>query len=144
MRQTMRDEVVTLGTRLSTLTATRWELAGRDRAVALTAGAKYLVGTGTIRPYVGAGGGIINLKRTVTEARIGDVTTAVFNDFNIGVSDLSLATRGLTRPMGEALVGVGIVAGSTYVDVGYRYRKAFRLTSGLDFSQLSVGIGYKF
>jgi hypothetical protein len=144
MRQTVRDELTTLGTRLSTLTATPWTLAGHDRGVTLAVGGKYLVGGGTVRPYVGGGAGIINLKRTVTEAHIGDVTAAVFNDFDIGAADLSLATASLTRPMGEAVVGVGIVAGSTYIDVGYRYRKAFRLANGLDFSQLSVGLGYKF
>jgi opacity protein-like surface antigen len=144
MRQTMQDEVTTLGTALSTFTGTRWELSGRDRGVAFAAGAKYLIGSSAIRPYIGAGAGVMNLKRTVTEARIGDVTAAVFNDFDIGEGDLSLATTSLTRPLAEGSVGVGIVAGSTYVDVGYRYRRAFRLTNSLDFSQLSVGVGYKF
>ena len=144
MRQTMRDEVTTLGTALSTYTGTPWELSGRDRRMAFAAGAKYLIGSGAIRPYIGAGAGVMNLKRTVTEARIGDVTAAVFNDFDIGEGDLSLATTSLIRPLAEGSVGVGIVAGSTYVDVGYRYRRAFRLTNSLDFSQLSVGVGYKF
>jgi opacity protein-like surface antigen len=44
----------------------------------------------------------------------------------------------------EAAFGVGIVNGNTYFDIGYRYRRAFRLADNLDFSQLSVGIGYKF
>ena len=144
MRQSMRDEVATLGTALSTLTGDRWELSGRDRGVALAAGGKYLIGGGAIRPYVGAGAGVMFLKRTVTEARIGDVTAAVFNDFDVGESELSLAVTNLKRPLAEGAVGVGIVAGSTYVDVGYRYRRAFRLTNSLVFSQLSVGVGYKF
>jgi hypothetical protein len=44
----------------------------------------------------------------VTEARIGDVTAAVFNDFDIGEGDLSLATTSLTRPLAEGSVGVGV------------------------------------
>ena len=119
MPQTMQDEVTTLGTTLSAFTGTSWELRGRDRGMAFAAGAKYFVGSGAIRPYIGAGGGVMNIKRTVTEARIGDVTAAVFNDFDIGESDVSLATASLTRPLVEAAVGVGIVAGSMYVDVGY-------------------------
>jgi opacity protein-like surface antigen len=144
MPDSLRNEVASLATSLTAFTGTRWALTGRDRAMSFSAGAKYLVGRGRIRPYVGAGAGIVNLKRTITEARLGDVTAAVFNDFNIGQADVSLVSLGVTRPLGEATVGVGIVAGRTYVDVGYRYRRAFRLTPTLDFSQLTFGVGYKF
>jgi len=144
MRQTMRDDVTTLGTSLSALTGTPWELNGRDRGVTLTTGAKYLFGNGNTRPYVGAGAGIISLRRTVTEARIGDVTAAVFNDFSVGDADLSLSTKSLTRPLVEAGAGVGFLRGNTYFDIGYRYRRAFRLASTVDFSQLTAGIGYSF
>ena len=144
MRQAMRDDVTTLGTNLSARTGAPWELSGRDRGVALTTGAKYLFGSGNARPYVGAGAGIMSLRRTVTEARIGDVTAAVFNDFSVGESDLSLASASITRPLVEAAFGVGIVNGNTYFDVGYRYRRAFRLANSLDFSQVNVGVGYRF
>ncbi len=110
----------------------------------MVTGGKYLFGDGAVRPYVGGGAGIISVRRTVTDARLGDVTAAVFNDFSAGDVDLSLAPASLTRPLAEASFGVGMLKGNTYFDVGYRYRKAFRLASGLDFSQVSVGVGYKF
>jgi opacity protein-like surface antigen len=144
MRQTLRDDLTALGTALSTVTGDPWQLRGRDRGVAFAAGAKYVVGSQRVRPYIGAGAGVINVKRTVIEAHLGDVTAAVFNDFDVGISDLSLASTSITRPLAEAAVGVGIDAGSTYVEVGYRYRRAFRLTDRLEFSQLSVGVGYRF
>jgi len=93
---------------------------------------------------VGAGIGAINLKRTVIETRIGDVTRAVFNDFQLGDVDLSRATEGITRPIVEAAFGVGIGAGHTHFDIGYRYRAVYRMASTLDFSQVTAGIGYRF
>lgn len=144
MPRSLRNDVLALATELSGLTDVPWSLTGRDRAVTFAAGGKYLIGHRRVRPYVGAGAGIINLKRTITEARIGDVTTAVFNDFDIGQIDLSLEAAGVTRPLGEVAVGVGIVAGRTYVDVGYRYRRAFGLATTLDLSQFTAGVGYSF
>ena len=88
MKQPLRDDLATLGTSLSTLTGKPWDLHGRDRGVSLVSGAKYLLGSGTIRPYVGGGAGIISLRRTVIEARIGDVRDAIFNDFAVGEVDL--------------------------------------------------------
>ena len=76
--------------------------------MALVVGGKYVFGGGTIRPYVGGGAGVINLKRTVFETRIGDVTRAVFNDFELGEADLSSATEGINRPLVEVQFGVGI------------------------------------
>ena len=144
MGQDLRDELVTLGQNLSSTTGTTWNFSGRDRGVGLTAGGKFLVGAESIRPYIGGGAGVLSIRRTVTEARQGNVTAAVFNDFSIGDGELAAAPASLTRPMVEAILGVGIVKGSTYFDVGYRYRRVFRLSDGLDFSHLAVGIGYKF
>jgi opacity protein-like surface antigen len=112
--------------------------------VAVVAGGKYVFGSGMVRPYVGAGLGTIHLKRTVVEARLGDVTRAVYNDFDLGEADLSLATEGITRLLAEAAFGVGIGAGRTHFDVGYRYRSAFRMSTELNFSQVTAGIGYRF
>jgi opacity protein-like surface antigen len=103
-----------------------------------------MFGDGTVRPYVGAGLGTINLNRTVVEAPIGDVTRAVFNDYQLGEPELSLATEGITRPIVEAAFGVGIGAGRTHFDVAYRYRRAFHMSTSLDFSQVTAGIGYRF
>ncbi len=144
MKQPLRDDLATLGSNLATLTGDAWALSGRDRGVALIAGGKYLLGSGNVRPYVGGGAGIISLRRTVTEARLGDVRDAIFNDFAVGEADLSLAVASLTQPIVEAAIGVGIANGNAYFDIGYRYRRAFRLFSSLNFSQIGVGVGYRF
>ena len=93
-----------------------------------------------------AGLGTIHLKRTVIDARLGDVTRAVYNDYDydLGDGDLSLAVEGITRPLVEAGFGVGIGSGRTHFDIGYRYRSAFRTGGTLDFSQVTAGIGYRF
>jgi len=143
MRQDMRDDLSLLSSTLSTVTGTTWDLQGRDRGVAFIVGAKYLVRTGdTVQPYLGPGAGAIGIKRKITEPRVGNVTAAVLTDFGLG--ELSLTTTGLTRPIVEAAAGVGIAAGRTYVDIGYRYRRAFHMTGPYDFSQLAVGIGMRF
>ena len=144
MRQSLRDDLDVTATRLATLTGDPWSFSGRDRGVALVVGGKYVFGSGTIRPYVGGGGGVINLKRTVVDTRLGDVTRAVFNDFELGEPDLSSATDGVNRPLVEATFGVGIGTGRTHFDIGYRYRSAFRLATGLEFSQVAAGIGVRF
>ena len=144
MPEALRNDLETTATALTQLTGATWELRGRDRAVVLVAGGKYLIGRGDVQPYVGGGAGIINLRRTVLERNLGDLTAAVFNDFDDGSPDLSLAPAGLTRPLVEATFGVGISKGNTYVDIGYRYRRAFRLVETLDFGQFSAGIGYRF
>lgn len=144
MRQSLRDSLDDRAAGLTALTGDAWSLSGRDRGVTFVAGGKYVFGGGMVRPYVGAGAGAINLKRTVVEARLGDVTRAVFNDYQLGEADLSLATEGITRPMVEAAFGVGIGGGHTHFDIGYRYRSAFRLEKKLDFSQVTAGIGYRF
>jgi opacity protein-like surface antigen len=144
MQRSLRDSLDAKAAQLTTLTGDTWSLSGRDRGVAFVAGGKYLFGSGSVRPYVGAGLGAINLRRTVLEARLGDVTRAVFNDFELGEADLSLATEGITRPLVEAAFGVGIGSGRTHFDIGYRYRSAYRMTSKLDFSQVTAGIGYRF
>jgi hypothetical protein len=144
MPQALRDDLDATASALTQLTGAPWTFHGRDRAVVLVAGGKYLIGRQDVRPYFGGGAGIINLRRTIVERNLGDLTTAVFNDFNNGSPDLSLAPAGLTRPLVEAAVGVGISKANTYVDIGYRYRHAFRLDDTLRFGQFSVGIGYRF
>lgn len=144
MRQTLRDDLDATATQLATLTGDPWSLSGRDRGVAIVAGGKYVFGSGSMRPYVGAGAGVINLKRTVVETRIGDVTQAVFNDFDLGEAELASAPDGINRPLVEILFGVGIGSGRTHFDIGYRYRTAFRTAGSLDFSQISAGLGYRF
>jgi hypothetical protein len=142
MRQGTRDDLAQVGAYLTSVTGTQFQLSGRDRGVALTGGAKYVAPLGLVRPYIGGGAGIINVKRTITDVRLGDVKQAVFNDFLVG-DDALVGITSSTKPVAEFTAGVGFIFGHTYVDAAYRYRKVFRL-SDLDFSQFSGGIGYKF
>ena len=100
MRQTLRDDLDTTATRLATLTGDPWSFTGRDRGIGVVAGAKYVFGGGAIRPYVGGGFGVLNLKRTVLDGRIGDVTQAVLNDFDLGEADL-VTVEGVNKPLVE-------------------------------------------
>ena len=144
MDESLRDGLDARAASLTKLTGDAWSFSGRDRGMSFVAGGKYLIGGGAIRPYVGGGAGIINLKREIVEARLGDVTQAVFNDYHLGEADLSLSTLGVTTSLVEAAFGVGIGSGHTHFDVGYRYRSAFGLTNKLDFSTVTAGIGYRF
>jgi len=139
----IRDDLALLSTGLTNVTGIPWRLSGRDRGVSLVVGAKYLIGQSAVRPYVGGGAGIINVKRTISDPLVGDVTSAVLTEFGIGES--SLTSTALTRPLVEANVGIAIAAGrATYVDFGYRFRRAFHLNEQLDFGQFSVAIGARF
>lgn len=142
MDTALTDQLATVSRTLTARTARSWDLRGRDRGVGLVVGAKYLVGTGTVKPYVGAGAGALALHRTITDSRAGDVTAATFTEFNVG--DASLTTRTVTRPLTEASVGVDFDFGRTHVDVGYRYRRAFHLSLTPDFSQAVIGVGVNF
>jgi hypothetical protein len=46
--------------------------------------------------------------------------------------------------MAEVAAGIGAVVGHGYVDVGYRYRKAFHVNQSFDISQVGVAVGVKF
>jgi hypothetical protein len=131
-----------IGASLTAITGSKWEFTGRDRGAAFVVGGKYLIGTAGVRPYLGAGLGAINIKRTVVERFHGEVATALLNDFNLG--EPALSTSSATRPLAEGAIGVEMTAGPTYVDVAYRYRRAFRLVEPLSVSQVSVGLGYRF
>ena len=142
--QGLRDDLAQLSANLTATTGIPWNLHGSDRGVTLVAGARYLpVPSGLVRPYVGGGAGVINLDRTIADPRVGEVTTSVLNEFGVGT--LSLATNAITRPLIEGAFGVSFYNGPVYVDVGYRYKRAFRINSDqLGFSQGVVGIGYRF
>jgi Outer membrane protein beta-barrel domain len=141
--QDLRDDLAQLSANLTATTGIPWDLHGSDRGVTLVAGARYLpVSSGLIRPYVGGGAGVINLDRTIADLRVGEVTTAVLTEF--GVGSLSLSTKAITRPVVEGAAGVAFYSGPVYVDVGYRYKRAYRINSTqLSFSQGLVGIGYR-
>ena len=70
------------------------------------------------------------------------MTVAVLDQF--GVGEFSMVGQSLTRPLLEAAVGVGVYSGPVYVDIGYRFNRAYHLSQPLDISRVAVGIGYKF
>lgn len=143
MTQDFEDELSLLSAGLTAISGTAWNLQGRDRAVTMIVGGRYLLATqGTIRPYVGGGGGVINLRRTIVDIHAGNVASAVLTD--LGVGDFSLVGQSVTKPLLEAAVGVGVYRGPLYLDIGYRFNRAFHLSEPLDISRIAVGIGYKF
>lgn len=139
------DTLAQMSQAVSLATGNAYRFSARDRAMALTLGAKYLVPTGAaIRPYVGAGAGMLNVKRTISEALRGDVTPYFYNEIGTVGGVVEPFKTSTTRPLGELLVGVGIAAGRAYVDVGYRYRKVFNTGTPFDFNQVAVGVGMRF
>lgn len=142
MSTQLTDQLAALSQTLTTKTGRAWDLHGRDRGVGFVAGAKYMVGTGTMKPYFGGGAGALAIHRQIIDPRAGDVTAATYKEFLIGDPALTTVTR--TRPLAEATVGVNLDFGRTHVDVGYRYRRAFHLSQKADFSQAVVGVGVNF
>ena len=133
-----------LGLFLTDLHNEVWEFHGRDRGLAFSGGAKYLLSRGPrFRPYVGGGPGVLNLRRTVTERTLGNVTDPLLVTFGAPDGFIDASEVSTFRPFAEFVAGVGIAAGRTYVDVGYRFRNVFRVDS-FTFSQFSVGVGMRF
>lgn len=135
-----------LGATLTRLTATPWEFAGHDRGLLFSGGAKYLFANGSnVRPYLGAAPGVLNLRRTIVETHLGEMSDEVFSVFGATGGVIDAAQSSTYKPTAEFLAGVGIAAGRrTYVDVGYRYRRVFKTDEPFRFSQLNVGIGMRF
>lgn len=142
MDRSVQRELDQLSEQLGDLTGIPWALRGRDRGAAFVAGAKYLVPSGVARPYVGGGAGFINLKRIVTDRDVNEIDPTVFSPFDIDHIDVS--TSAVTRPLAEATAGVAFFAGRTYVDIGYRFRRAFQMRDRLEFSQVGVMLGVNF
>jgi hypothetical protein len=133
-----------LSSYLTTVTATAWQLQGRDRGLSFSGGARYLLSRGpSFRPYIGGGPGVLNIRRTVTDARLGDVTDSVLVVFGAPDGFVVPEKESTFRATAEFIAGVGIASGRTYVDVGYRIRKVFRVES-FTFSQFTVGVGMRF
>jgi Outer membrane protein beta-barrel domain len=134
-----------LSATLTRLTATSWNLTGYDRGLAFSGGAKYVMLSGsTVRPYVGAGPGLINIRRTIYETDRGEISNEVLAVFGAPDGGINPEKEGSFKPMVEFLAGVGFAAGRTYVDVGYRFNKIYKTTEPLSFSQFKVGVGMRF
>lgn len=140
MTQTMEDNLVAAGDALTLVTGTPYTFSGRDRGIAFTGGGKFVAGS-SVRPYIGAGGGVLNVHRKVDELTVGDVSVA-FAQTGLGDGVVNGGTTSI-KPLLEVVGGVAFLAGKAYIDVGYRYRRAFHTPETFDFSQVSVGIGAK-
>ena len=134
-----------LSATLTRLTASSWNLTGNDRGLAFSGGAKYLMLPGSaIRPYVGAGPGLINIRRTIYETDLGEISNEVLAVFGAPDGGINPEKEGSFKPMVEFAAGAGIAAGRTFVDVGYRFNKIYKTTEPLSFSQFKVGVGMRF
>jgi hypothetical protein len=141
MTQTMEDNLVAAGQTLTLVTGTPYTFSGRDRGIAFTGGGKFVAGS-SVRPYIGAGGGVLNIHRKIDELSIGDVSN-VFAQTGLGDGVVNADNTTAIKPLVEVVGGVAFLAGKAYIDVNYRYRRAFHTPTTLDFSQVAVGIGAK-
>ena len=141
-----RADLAQAGAELTAFTGTAWSFTGRDRGRSIVVGGKYLLPTySNIRPYVGAGIGALNLKRTIQEQSRGDITSAFLTEFATADGVVDPTQTDTTKPLGEVGAGVGIVVGRAYFDFGYRFRKAFHnVNRPLEFSQFSASAGFRF
>lgn len=129
---------------LTSVTGDIWALQGRDRGLAFSGGARYLLSRGpSFRPYIGGGPGVLNLQRTITERTLGDVSDPVLVVFGAPDGFINPREESSFLATAEFIAGVGIASGRTYVDVGYRFRKVFHVES-FTFSQFTVGVGMRF
>jgi len=145
LNEAAENDLANLSAVLTRLTATPWVLSGNDRGLSFSGGAKYVMASGSpVRPYVGAGPGVINIRRTIYESARGEISDEVLAVFGAPDGAIDADKEGTFRPFAEVLAGVGVAAGRTYVDVGYRYRKVFKTSEPLTFSQFTVGVGMRF
>ena len=141
-----QSDLTDLAAALTRMTATTWGLTGHERGLGFSGGAKYVLSdpASPVRPYVGGGLGVLNLRRTVVETDLGDITNQVITVFGAPDGYIDAHKETTFRPMAEFVVGVGIAAGRTYVDVGYQFNDVFKTPEPFSFSQFQVGIGMRF
>lgn len=146
MSDAATNQLALVGNTLTALTGTPWVFDGRDKGRSFTFGAKVLMpATPSVHPYVGGGFGALNVRRTISEQSRGNITNAYLASFGSPDAVIDPTNTDTTHPMGEVAGGVGAVIKRAYVDVGYRYRKAFHTgTQSFDISQLGASVGVKF
>ena len=138
-------DLVSLAAHLENITGQSYDFSGRDRGLAFSGGAKYLISTGPrVRPYVGAAPGVLNIQRVITDRYLGDVSDPVIGLYGAPDGVINPYEVSSFKPMAEFIAGVGIAVGRTYVDVGYRYRAVFQTSESFNFSQFTGGIGMRF
>jgi hypothetical protein len=142
MSDRARNNLVLAGDALTAVTGVPWEFNGRDRGLAFTMGGKFMMPANMrVRPYVGAGFGIVNLKRRINERDLGDVTDEFYDLTLLTDGVIDAGSTSITKPMAEVLLGIGGAMGRTYLDVAYRYRRGFHSFDEIEFSQLTMGVG---
>jgi len=146
MSEAATNQLALVGNSLTALTGTPWLFEGRDKGRSFTFGAKVLVpGTSSVHPYVGGGFGALNVRRVIHEQSRGNITQAFLAQFGSPDGFVDPTDTDTTHPMGEVAAGVGAVIKRAYVDVGYRYRKAFHTTNqSFEISQVGAQVGVKF
>jgi hypothetical protein len=121
-------------------------VSGRDRGLAFTMGAKFMLPTSrNIRPYFGAGFGFLNIKRKLSTPLLGDITDIfpVLTNVNDGIIEPGEVST--NKPLGELTVGInGAFSRRAFFDVRYRYGRVFQTEVNIDFSQITGGIGVTF
>jgi hypothetical protein len=146
MSDQAQAELDDVSTQLSFATGTPWHFQGRDRGRSITAGAKYLVPTATpLRPFVGAGIGVINLRRTISEQSRGNLTAAYVSQFGGSDGVVDLSQTNTNKPLGEFTAGVAMVVRRAYVQFDYRFRTPFHSgDAGFDIATVGVAAGIAF
>jgi len=107
-------------------------------------GAKYVVPTsGSVRPYVLAGGGLAHVSQNASFAVGGTDVTTTLATYGVTLgSDLS---GNFTKPM--MVVGGGAMYTawhSVVVDLQYRYGRIFADGTGINVSRVGIGFGVRF
>ena len=143
MSSQMKDTLTLAGTQITSATRVTRTFSGRDRGLAFTAGAKFGPTSGGVQPFAGGAVGGLNLRRTITEASLGDVTASFASQTGLGDGVVTAGQTTATKALVMGIVGVRLVKKQSYVDVTYRYGKAFHGTT-IDFSQVTVGLGVAF
>ena len=146
MSDEARAELDDVSAQLSFATGTPWRFQGRDRGRSITAGAKYLMPTASaVRPFVGAGIGVINLRRTIAEQSRGNLTAAYLSQFGGSAGVLDLSQTNTNKPLGELTAGVAVVVRRAYFQFDYRFRKPFHSgDAGFDIATAGVAAGIAF
>src|SRR5262245_26060170 len=145
MSQATRDQLVVVANVLTVVTRTPWILDGRDRGRSFIVGGKYLLPTGSVRPYIGGGLGVLNVHRFIRDQNRGNITEAFLAQFGSPDGVVDPAQDNTNHPLTEVAAGVGVVVRRAYVDVGYRWRRAFHnVQDSFEVSQVGVSVGVKF